>query len=257
MLKNARLNGQSLLRGSFPLMAVALLGLAACSGADGAGDEDAEARAATGAAVTANLLEAEPQEAVPSGEPIDVGSLGHDRGSIDAPIQVIEFSDFGCGYCRKFHVETLPAILTDFVDTGDVVWKYVPFELGMFANGRVSAIAGQCAANQDAFHAMGDALFERQPDWKNESNPRPVFLEIAESLGLDVGAYETCLDSREVLQIIQSNNGVARQVGIRSTPTFFVNGFPLQGALPEQVFRDLFEGMKQQIAEREAAGTGP
>jgi protein-disulfide isomerase len=258
MSKIERITARTLQRGTFPLLTLTLVGLGACSGSDGADSTDADARAATGAAVTANLLETDPQEApVPAGEPIDVGSLGHDRGSSDAPIQVIEFSDFGCGYCRKFHVETFPALMADFVETGDVVWKYVPFELGMFANGRVSAVAGQCAAEQDRFHAMGDALFERQPDWKGESNPRPVFLEIAQSLGLDMGAYESCLDAGEALQVIQSNNAVARQVGIRSTPTFFINGFPLQGALPEAVFRDLFMGIKEQLEERESETTGP
>jgi len=247
------LNRRCISAGSLSLALV--LGVSACSGTDDAATDDQSARTAVGSAVTASLLDSPREQAVPAGEPIDIVNLGHNLGTLTAPVQIIEFSDFGCGYCRKFHVETLPKLVADYVDQGSVVWKYVPFELGMFANGRASAVAGQCAAEQDAFFAMGDLLFSRQSDWKKESEPRPVFVRLAGELGLDLGAYESCLDSEEVLAVIDANTRVARQVGIRSTPTFFVNGFPLQGALPEDVFRDMIDGVIEEVAK--GAGEQP
>ena len=99
---------------------VAALLIAATGCGGGADAADQEARAAAGAAVTANLLENEPQEARPSGDPIDVSNLGHDMGVREAPVQIIEFSDYGCGYCRKFHQETFPGLRADYIEVNTI-----------------------------------------------------------------------------------------------------------------------------------------
>ena len=181
-------------------------------------------------------------------EPIDVTKMGFNLGDSEtAKLLVIEFSDFACGYCRKFHMETFQNLKRDYVETGDVAWKFVPFELGIFSNGREGALAGQCAAYQGRFFEMGDMLFDRQADWKNESAPNSVFIGFARDLGLDTSAYEACLSSEEALAEVRTNTRIAQQIGIRGTPTFFVNGFPLQGALPEDVFRELFTNALQEL----------
>lgn len=181
-------------------------------------------------------------------EPIDVTTMGFDLGNAEtAKLMVIEFSDYACGYCRRFHIETFQNLRRDFVEPGDVAWKYIPFELGIFSNGREGGVAGQCAAPQGRFFEMSDMLFERQAGWKNESDPTPVFLGFARELGLDVDEYAACLGSTEANEQIRSNTRVAQQIGIRGTPTFFVNGFPLQGALPEDMFREMFANALAEI----------
>jgi protein-disulfide isomerase len=226
------------------LMTAALtLAATACAG-DQAQSDPAEARAAEEVARSATQELMETQRP----EPIDVTTMGFNLGDPDAArILVIEFSDYACGYCRRFHLETFRNLQRDFVQTGDVAWKYIPFELGIFSNGREGGVAGQCAAPQGRFFEMSDLLFERQADWKNESEPNSIFLGFARDLGMDVGAYEACLGSEEAESQVRFNTRVAQQIGIRGTPTFFVNGFPLQGALPEDVFREMLTNALDEI----------
>jgi protein-disulfide isomerase len=234
-------------KGLFPVLLLAALG---CEPAvEEMAESTPEERAAAGVAVTSDILGAK-EQLVQEPERVDVSELGFDLGDPDAPVKIIEFSDYACGYCRKFHVETLPNLTADYIETGKVSWKYIPFELGMFQNGREGALAGQCAAQQDEFFAMSDMLFERQSEWKNSSDPNPTFVGFAEELGLDGEAYSTCLGSVTALAVIRGNTQVARGLGIRGTPTFFVNGFPLQGALPENVFRDMLDGVLSDMAEQ-------
>ena len=189
-------------------------------------------------------------------EPIDVTTMGFNLGNSDtAKLLVIEFSDFACGYCRKFHMETFQNLRKDYVETGDVAWKFVPFELGIFPNGREGALAGQCAAPQGRFFEMSDMLFDRQAEWKNEESPNPIFIGFSRELGMDAVAYEACLSSPEAIAEVRNNTRIAQQIGIRGTPTFFVNGFPLQGALPEDVFRELFTNALKEA--RESGNPGP
>jgi len=225
------------------MTAVLALAATACAG-DQPESDGAESRAAEDVARSATQELMETQRP----EPIDVTIMGYNMGNPDAArILVIEFSDYACGYCRRFHMETFKNLQRDFVQTGDVAWKYIPFELGIFSNGREGGVAGQCAAPQGRFFEMSDMLFDRQADWKNESEPNPVFVGFARELGLDAGAYESCLVSAEAQSQIRFNTRVAQQIGIRGTPTFFVNGFPLQGALPEDVFREMLTNALQEI----------
>ncbi len=224
-----------------PALAIAV---AACGG------EGAPDASQTGTPPTDEAARAATQELMETQrpDPIDVTTMGFDMGNAEtAKLMVIEFSDYACGYCRRFHIETFRNLQRDFVEPGDVAWKYIPFELGIFSNGREGGVAGQCAAPQGRFFEMSDLLFERQADWKNEADPNSVFLGFARELGLDIGEYEACLGSTEASEQIRANTRVAQQIGIRGTPTFFVNGFPLQGALPEEMFREMFTNALAEI----------
>jgi protein-disulfide isomerase len=232
------------------LMTVALaLAATACAG-DRPESNGGEIQAAEDVARSATQELMETQRP----EPIDVTTMGFNLGDPGAArILVIEFSDYACGYCRRFHMETFKNLQRDFVQTGDVAWKYIPFELGIFSNGREGGVAGQCAAPQGQFFEMSDMLFDRQAAWKNQSEPNAVFVGFARELGLNVEAYESCLASEEAESQVRFNTRVAQQIGIRGTPTFFVNGFPLQGALPEDVFREMLTNALQEIG---GSGTG-
>lgn len=174
--------------------------------------------------------------------------LGHFKGSPDAPIRVIEFSDFGCGYCRKFHEETYPIIVDEFVNTGKVQWRSVQFNNGMFPNAQEAALAGECAAAQGHFESAADGLFGQQKDWKGGSDPDGVFKKIAVEAGLDMARFESCMSTRELEESVDVATQLARQLGIRGTPTFFIEGFPVQGALPIELFREYFTAV---LAEKE------
>ncbi len=77
---------------------------------------------------------------------VPLAELGFDRGVDGAPVQVIELSDYGCGYCRRFHMETFPTLEEEFIETGMVEWKFVPYVTGMFDNSRAALRAAECRA---------------------------------------------------------------------------------------------------------------
>lgn len=172
----------------------------------------------------------------------EIASLGYDQGSTGAPVRVVEFSDYGCGFCRKFHIETWPTLKEEYVDTDKVLWKTVPFVIGNWASSLDASLGGECAVGQGKAERMTELLFERQSEWKGASDPAPPIAAIAEAAGLDMAAYRTCIDESTYLWRVQAHTSLARQAGVRATPTFFVVGYaPVQGALPLELFREILD----------------
>lgn len=183
---------------------------------------------------------------------LDIATLGFDLGNADAPVRIVEFSDYGCGYCRKFHLETWPTLRKDYIDTGKVLWKTVPFVIGNWANSVEASMGSECAVEQGKAARMTTLLFERQSDWKSVADPAPPVAMIAEAAGLDMTTYQTCLDESRYLWRVQAHSSLARQVGVRGTPTFFVIGYaPVQGALPLELFKQVIDTV---LAKVEAEG---
>lgn len=184
-----------------------------------------------------------PPAAPPSGqEGMDISTLGFDLGNPDAPVRIVEFSDYGCGYCRKFSMETWPTLQKDYVDTGKVLWKTIHFVIGNWANSVEASMGGECADEQGKAEPMSALLFERQSDWKSVSDPAPPVAAIAEAAGLDMTTYQTCLDESRYLWRVQAHTSLARQIPVRGTPTFFVIGYaPVQGALPLELFKQVID----------------
>ena len=177
--------------------------------------------------------------------------MGHGVGPVDAPIQIIEFSDFGCGYCRVFQEQTRPVLDEEYVATGKVRWTYVPFVLGMFPNGDAAAVASECAAEQGRFDDMRVRLYRDQQGWRNTENPDSYFAQIAEEEGLDGSRFFQCLDEERASGRVQENTRVGRSAGIRGTPAFFINGFPVNGAQPLETFRDILDVRLSAASSRE------
>lgn len=177
----------------------------------------------------------------PVQDTIDLRRVGYDRGSPDAPVVVIEFADFGCPYCRSFTQSTYPALHQEFVKTGRVRWKYVPFVMGTFPNGAEAARAAECAAEQDAFWPMHDLLFQRQREWKESRRPATLFPGYAAALRLDQVRFATCYREDRGGARTERNNRLSLLLGIRATPSFLVNGRLVEGALPLEVFRQLLD----------------
>lgn len=168
--------------------------------------------------------------------------VGYALGDPEAPITVIEFSDFGCPYCAKFASEIFPVLEREFIATGKVRWRYVPFVLGAFPNGAEAARAAECAAEQgeEAFWRMHDRLYERQRAWRSTGDPGPILHQLAADIAIDGAHFASCYRQNRGAGRTRTANLVARTVVIRATPTFFVNGVRVQGALPADRFRLLF-----------------
>ncbi|HKJ01395.1 MAG TPA: thioredoxin domain-containing protein [Longimicrobiales bacterium] len=218
-----------------------VLALAVLFGACTPKDEDAvrtdETTASLSPAPDKSMAPGRP--VAPPAQEIDLAVLGHDRGSAAAPVRVVEFSDYGCGYCRKFHQETWPVLAADFVDAGKVEWKFLPFVSGMFKNSSYATLAAECVLEQDdaLFEAMHDQIWNLQGEWKNSDDPAPVLRGWAKGVGADMASFDSCLAQDRRGNRVRAGTALARQLGVRGTPTFFVVGYPpIPGALPTDLF---------------------
>jgi len=177
-------------------------------------------------------------------ERVDLDTLGFDFGDTEAPVSVLEFSDFGCGYCRQFHLESFPVLDEQFIQTGKVQWKYVPMLLGIFPNAIEAAQVGECVGKQGRFREISDLLFERQSDWKRAgAEPMPVLMEIVREAGGDVAEVEACVAENRHAARIASGTAFFANSGGRGTPTFFILGMgqPIPGAVPIDLFTEILD----------------
>ena len=188
----------------------------------------------------------------PPAQEFQLGEIGFDFGSEDAPIAVVEFSDYGCGYCRRFHTETFPTLMEEYVETGQVRWKYVTYVSGMFANGMPAAYAAECAGEQDLFAPMSKLLYERQADWKGLGDPSAALEQLAGEVGVDAAEFQACVAEERPRPRVRSGILSGARLGVRGTPSFLINGVPLVGAQPLAWWRDAFTA----IGAENEDGTG-
>jgi protein-disulfide isomerase len=175
-------------------------------------------------------------------------------GQPDAPITIVEFSDYQCPFCQQFAESTLPLLKAEYIDSGKVryVYRDLPLDLHPFA--RKAAEVALCAGEQGKYWAMHDILFRNQQSFANS-----VFSEYAVSLDLDSLLFEECLDSARYRQEIQNELIEGQRLGIQGTPTFFIGrsesdesivGRPLVGAQPYPVFRKLIDEELGKLLEK-------
>jgi len=165
------------------------------------------------------------------------------RGDVNAPLTVIEFSDFQCPFCLRHEQETQPALDKNYVDTGKVLWVYKNFPLNIHPQAPAAAIAGECAANQGKFWEMHDALFNNVQKWSID-DPTEVFKTLATDLGLNVDTYATCLKDPKIKERVDSDESEGAQY-VQGTPTFIIvhgdQGSIIPGALPEASFAKVLD----------------
>lgn len=186
------------------------------------------------------------EELADRGPRVPVSEVGINRGDATAPVKVVEMSDYGCGYCRQFHQETFPTLLAEFIDNGMVEWKFAPYITGMFDNSLAATEAAECTYAQDmaAFETLNDRLWDEQSEWKSSSTPDAVVRGWVSELGIDMDGFDACVEGDDRIDRIASSTTLARQLGVRGTPTFVVIGYPpLQGALPVDMFREILSAV--------------
>lgn len=155
-------------------------------------------------------------------------------GPEDAPITIIEFSDFNCPYCRKFHAETFPLLMAAYPDQIRFVYRDFPVTS---AESYVAAQAANCAGRQGAYWEYHDALFTG-----GLGLGRDAYQAYADRIGLDSAAFSACLDEGAEAAEVESDAREAASLGVNGTPTFFINGIPLVGAQPLINFRSVIDG---------------
>jgi protein-disulfide isomerase len=153
-------------------------------------------------------------------------------GPEDAAITIVEFSDFRCPYCKRFHDDTLNAILDEYGD--DVRFVYRDFPV---VGGEQAALAAACADAQDGYWDYHDALYADPQAFNSVDD----FVELAEAQDLDADEFRTCLESEEFRDEMLDDYNDGISYGVSGTPTFFVNGLRIVGAQPFSVFQSAIE----------------
>lgn len=164
-------------------------------------------------------------------------------GSPDAPITMVEFSDFQCPYCADYALETLPQIVENYVESGRVRYVFKDLPLPFHQHAQKAAEASRCAGAQDAFWPMHDLLFGYQAEWSvlDEAGALAAFVAYAGGLELDVKAFEACLVSGEFAQAVARDQGDAKRLGVQAVPAFLINDRRTAGAYPYTEFERLIE----------------
>ena len=186
------------------------------------------------------------QGAVPAQQapPIDMNSLIENdevKGNPNAPVTIVEWSDYECPYCAKFYSQTLEQIDEKYIQTGKVKFVYRDFPLGFHTNAQKAAEAAECAGEQGKYFEMHDKLFEEGVDGGVSS-----FKQFAADLNLNTNKFNECLDSGEMASEVSKDMSDGSAIGIKGTPGFVINGQLVSGAQPFSVF--------QQVIEAELAG---
>lgn len=164
-------------------------------------------------------------------------------GDADAPIEIIEFSDYQCSYCQRFHAYSYPDLLKNYIETGKVKFVYRDYPLTFHANSLNAAIAAECAGDQDNYWEMHGKLFDNLAAWSGSTDAGSIFSSYADELGLDVDSFESCYNGADVQEEIKGDMRDALNAGVRATPTFFINGQKLEGAQPYSVFESILESI--------------
>jgi protein-disulfide isomerase len=173
------------------------------------------------------------------------------KGSASALVTVYEMSDFQCPYCRQFALETFPQLDREYIATGKVRWVFINFPLtSIHAHAAAAAQVGLCAARQNGFWQMHDLLFRNQERWAPQEEPGPFFLSLADSAKLSKPAMLDCLKAPETLEAVKADAEGAARSGAGSTPTFYIEGGLLEGALPVKVFRQVLDSVYKVKAGR-------
>jgi len=170
-------------------------------------------------------------------------------GNPDAPITIVEFSDFQCPFCARFHTQTLPLILEEYIEQGKVKLVFRDFPIqSIHPNALPASVAAECANEQDKFREMHDVLFEKQSEWnKLETvNALSLFSQYASDMQLDQEAFDSCLSSGKYIPEIKNDLDDGRDYGVSGTPGFFVGNdeigyVELKGAQPFESFKKVID----------------
>lgn len=166
-------------------------------------------------------------------------------GDPNAPVTLVEYGDYQCPFCGRFFAQSQQKIVDNYVKTGKV--KFVSKDIAFLGvESDLAAEAAQCAKEQGKFWQFHDEIFKREIIDGEENNGNmntQFFVDIAGTLGMDAKKVEQCLDKRTYKSVIEANMLDAQRIlgGQVSTPTIFVNGTMIRGAVPYEQFAAAIE----------------
>ena len=173
-------------------------------------------------------------------EPVEV-SIDDDavKGDKNAPVTIVEFSEYQCPYCKRYVDQTFVQIKENYIDTGKVKYVFRDFPLGFHEHAKNAAIAAECAREQggdDMYWEYHDVLFENSPNLAVDQ-----LKQYATDLGLSTSKFNSCLDNEEYADEVDADMKEGSGYGVRGTPGFFINGRLISGAQPYESFEKIIE----------------
>ena len=182
-----------------------------------------------------------PKPAPGGGEALTVKPDDRVFGKADAPITIIEYASLTCPHCAHFAVDVLPKLKQKWIDTGKA--KLVLREFPLDEPALRAAMVARCAA-ADKFYPLVDTFFSQQEQWVTARDYRAALEKLAKLAGIGDKQFKTCIEDKKLEdQIVQSRLTAAQQLGVSSTPSFFVNGQKFEGAPTFEAFDQLLSGL--------------
>lgn len=233
------------------LVPVCTVLLAACGDADSSPSDDGSAASAAAAQSSANA---------PADVRVGTADTARIKGADDAPVWIVEISDFQCPFCRQWQQQTFPQLEREYLATGKAKLAYVNLPLSIHPHATLAAEAAMCGGAQGRFWALHDAIFATQERWAGLGNARPVFDSLAAVVGVDMEAWRQCLDGHVMRPLIERDTERSAGSGAISTPTFLImadSTIPgaqpamLVGAQPIESFRRAIDAL---LAQRTTPG---
>ncbi|MBX4212300.1 DsbA family protein [Candidatus Pacearchaeota archaeon] len=177
----------------------------------------------------------------PQTGPVDV-NIGDSptKGSKDAKVVLVEFTDYQCPFCGRHFTDTYPQIIKDYVDTGKVLYVLKDFPLTqLHPEAQKAAEAARCVRDQKGdtgYFQMHDKMFSNQATLSVDNEKK-----WAREVGVDGAQFDSCLDSGKHTKDVQDEEAYGQTLGITGTPTSFVNGIMVEGAQPYSVFKQTID----------------
>ena len=156
-------------------------------------------------------------------------------GSETAPIEVDEYADFQCPYCRSFYLVTMPDITERLIQTGKIRWRFKDRPLEGHPKTLPAHQAAACAGEQGKFWDMFNQLYVNQTEWVEARNTPKKIREYAQKIGLDMAKYDACVDSNRYMARLAAEARRATERGITSTPSFVVGNTKIPGTTYDEI----------------------
>ena len=166
--------------------------------------------------------------------PLPERILGRD----DAPVTVIEYASMTCGHCANFHLNIWPAFKAEFIDTGKV--RFILREFPFDPRATAAFMLARCTGD-DRWYPTVDLLFRNQPRWARAQDGKEGFLSVLSMTGLKEADLEACLSDQALLDKVNAVAARGQELGVDSTPTFFINGEKYTGVMPIEQLRAVIE----------------
>lgn len=174
-----------------------------------------------------------------AGEAVYLEETDWIKGSKEAKITLIEYSDFQCPACASYAL-IIRQLAEDFSDDLKIVYRHFPL-IPNHKNALLAALAAEAAGKQGKFWEMHDRLFEKQGDWSEERDPKEKFILYAEELELDKDTFIKDFESNEVEEKVNRDLSLANSLSLNSTPSFFLNGEKIKNPQGYEEFKELIK----------------